>query len=50
MVSAVEMMDLPAGESDLIETFVELTMTESNPFKIAYQRLKLQILLAKVII
>lgn len=41
------MLDLPASGSDLIETFVELTKGESNPFRLATLRLQLQLQLAK---
>ena len=41
------MLDLPASGSELIETFVELTKGESNPFKLASLRAQLQIKLVR---
>ena len=41
------MLDLPASGSELIETFVELTQGESNPFRLASLRVQLQLKLAK---
>lgn len=41
------MLDLPASGSELIETFIELTQGESNPFKLASLRVQLQLQLAK---
>ncbi len=47
-VVAVEMLDLPADHSELIESFVELTMSEANPLKVAFLRAQLQFTLTKV--
>lgn len=44
---AVEALDLPASESELIETFVELTKGEANPIRLVSLRLSLQLQLAK---
>jgi hypothetical protein len=41
------MLDLPASGSELIETFIELTQGESNPFRLASLRVQLQLQLAK---
>ena len=38
---------MPASESELIETFVELTKGEGNPIRLASLRLQLQLQLAK---
>ena len=46
-IVAVEALDLPASESELIETFVELTKGEANPIRLASLRLSLQLQLAK---
>ena len=45
---AVEMLDLPAGQSEKIESFVEMTKFEANPLKVAALRAQLQFTLAKV--
>ena len=50
VIAAVQMLDLPAGQSELIETFVEMTKSESNPLKVAALRVQLQVTLAKVLI
>ena len=47
-IAAVQMLDLPAGQSELIETFVEMTKSESNPLKVAALRVQLQVTLTKV--
>ena len=47
-IAAVQMFDLPAGQSELIETFVEMTKSESNPLKVAALRVQLQVTLTKV--
>ena len=41
------MLDLPASGSELIETFIELTQGESNPFRLASLRVQLQFQLVK---
>ena len=43
----MELLDLPASESELIETFVELTKGETNPVRLATLRLHLQFQLVK---
>ncbi len=47
-VVSVETLDLPAGQSESTENFIELSMWEVNPLRIAMQRLQLQIMLVKV--
>lgn len=47
-IAAMQMLDLPAGQSELIETFVELTKSERNPLKVAALRAQMQFTLTKV--
>ena len=47
-IAAVEMLDLPAGQSEQIEAFVEMTKSEGNPLKVFALRAQLQFTLAKV--
>ena len=45
---AVEMLDLPAGQSEKIESFVEMTKSKVNPLKVATLRSQVQFTLSKV--
>ena len=47
-VVAGEMLDLPAGQSEKIESFVEMTKSEANPLRVAALRAQLQFTLTKV--
>ena len=47
-IVALEMLDLPAGQSESTENFVTLTKSEGNPLKLAMLRLQIQVMLAKV--
>ena len=44
----LEMLDLPAGQSESTENFVTLTKSEGNPLRLAMLRLQIQVMLAKV--
>jgi len=44
----MEMLDLPAGQSESTENFVTMTKSEGNPLKLAILRLQIQVTLAKV--
>lgn len=46
-IVTLQMLDLPAGESEITESFVSLAQTERNPIKLAVKRLQLQAMLAK---
>lgn len=47
-ISSVQFLDLPADQSALVEDFLEKTMTEVNPIKLAVLRWQLQAQLFKV--
>ena len=49
-ITTLQMLDLPAGESEITESFVSLSQSEGNPIKVVIKRLQLQAMLAKVTI